>query len=124
MAVGGGESRRSDLSGSDNGERWAALMFRAHYQDGALVPHKPGAGIDPKPAAANDGTIINVCFFVLFLSLSFGIDSFFVSSVVFISHSTTIPLLMTYRQKTCFTICHFVKELSNPLRTSTIGFWT
>ena len=33
---------------------------RAHYQDGDLVPYKPGAGIDPKPAAANDGTIINV----------------------------------------------------------------
>jgi hypothetical protein len=36
-------------------------MGRAHYQDGELVPYKPGAGIDPKPAAANDGTIINVC---------------------------------------------------------------
>ena len=37
---------------------------RAHYQDGELVPYKPGAGIDPKPAAANDGTIINVGRFV------------------------------------------------------------
>jgi hypothetical protein len=36
------------------------LMNRAYYQDGELVPYKPGAGIDPKPAAANDGTIINV----------------------------------------------------------------
>ena len=48
------------MSESDNGERWAALTVRSHYQDGELVPYKPGAGIDPKPAAANDGTIINV----------------------------------------------------------------
>ena len=46
--------------------RWVVVLVgagadvRAHYQDGELVPYKPGAGIDPKPAAANDGTIINV----------------------------------------------------------------
>ena len=28
--------------------------------DGELVPAKPGAGVDPKPAAANDGTVISV----------------------------------------------------------------
>ena len=52
--MGGSESssfRRAIKSGIDD---------RAHYQDGELVPYKPGAGIDPKPAAANDGTIINV----------------------------------------------------------------
>ena len=52
--MGGSEScyfRRAIKSGTDD---------RAHYQDGDLVPYKPGAGIDPKPAAANDGTIINV----------------------------------------------------------------
>jgi hypothetical protein len=42
---------------------------RAHYQDGELVPYKPGAGIDPKPAAANDGTIINVGRFVPYIPL-------------------------------------------------------
>ena len=83
MAVGGGVSRRSDLSEPGNGERWAALMFRAHYQDGELVPHKPGAGIDPKPAAANDGTIINVglsALSKLILLLLLIIESLFLSS--------------------------------------------
>lgn len=36
------------------------LSLRAHYMDGELVPPKPGAGADPKPAAANDGTVISV----------------------------------------------------------------
>jgi hypothetical protein len=33
---------------------------RACYADGVLVPAKPGATEDPKPAAANDGTVISV----------------------------------------------------------------
>jgi hypothetical protein len=54
--VGGSESSPDGLSSwSEDGAN-----DRAHYQDGELVPYKPGAGIDPKPAAANDGTIINV----------------------------------------------------------------
>nr|ODN86354.1 DNA mismatch repair protein MLH1 [Cryptococcus depauperatus CBS 7841] len=32
--------------------------WKALYQDGVLVPAKPGSSSDPKPAAANDGTII------------------------------------------------------------------
>ncbi|OWT39120.1 DNA mismatch repair protein MLH1 [Cryptococcus neoformans Bt1] len=32
--------------------------WKAHYQDGSLVPAKPGGTADPKPAAANDGTVI------------------------------------------------------------------
>ncbi|KAI9637283.1 putative MUTL-like protein 1 [Dioszegia hungarica] len=33
--------------------------WKAHYSDGALVPAKAGAGAEPRPAAANDGTIIS-----------------------------------------------------------------
>lgn len=33
---------------------------RAHYSNGELVPSKVGAGAEPRPAAANDGTIISV----------------------------------------------------------------
>ncbi|WWD18950.1 hypothetical protein CI109_103406 [Kwoniella shandongensis] len=32
--------------------------WKANYQDGVLIPAKPGAGAEPKPAAANDGTVI------------------------------------------------------------------
>ncbi|WVO22922.1 uncharacterized protein IAS62_004265 [Cryptococcus decagattii] len=32
--------------------------WKAHYQDGSLIPAKPGGTSDPKPAAANDGTVI------------------------------------------------------------------
>ncbi|KAK8854901.1 hypothetical protein IAR55_003640 [Kwoniella newhampshirensis] len=32
--------------------------WKANYQDGVLIPAKPGAGPEPKPAAANDGTVI------------------------------------------------------------------
>jgi len=95
---------------------------RAHYQDGELVPYKPGAGTDPKPAAANDGTIINVR----------PGDSLILTCNLFSCHHlTTSPPVMcdlkirlTYRQKTYSTTCHSVNELSNPLRTNIIGFWT
>ena len=33
---------------------------RAQYQDGRLVPAKPGQSADPKPCAGNDGTTITV----------------------------------------------------------------
>jgi hypothetical protein len=78
------------------------LMIRAHYQDGELVPYKPGAGIDPKPAAANDGTIINASPPLIAIS---DID------------------LTKNRQKIYFTICHYVNELLNPLRTNIIVYW-
>lgn len=32
----------------------------AHYADGQLVPPKPGMSEEPRPAAANDGTVISV----------------------------------------------------------------
>ena len=34
--------------------------YRAQYADGVLVSPKPGVSADPKPAAANDGTVITV----------------------------------------------------------------
>ncbi|EIW67366.1 hypothetical protein TREMEDRAFT_69817 [Tremella mesenterica DSM 1558] len=33
--------------------------WKAHYQDGVLVPSKPGLTPDPRPTAANDGTVIS-----------------------------------------------------------------
>ncbi|WWC90838.1 uncharacterized protein L201_005775 [Kwoniella dendrophila CBS 6074] len=32
--------------------------WRAHYQDGVLIPSKSGTSAEPKPSAANDGTVI------------------------------------------------------------------
>ncbi|OCF38700.1 DNA mismatch repair protein MLH1 [Kwoniella heveanensis CBS 569] len=32
--------------------------WKAHYQDGHLIPAKPGVPADPRPTAANDGTVI------------------------------------------------------------------
>ncbi|WRT68276.1 uncharacterized protein IL334_005252 [Kwoniella shivajii] len=32
--------------------------WKAHYQDGLLISSKPGTSVDPKPTAANDGTVI------------------------------------------------------------------
>ena len=42
-----------------------AEQCRAHYADGELVPAKPGTTADARPAAANDGTVINVREFIL-----------------------------------------------------------
>jgi hypothetical protein len=119
MGAGGSESSPDGLSSwSEDGAN-----DRAHYQDGELVPYKPGAGIDPKPAAANDGTIINVRPGAPLI----------LSCDLFLCHlpppypllSRTEPeLQLTNRQKTYSTTCLSVNELSSPLRTNITGFWT
>lgn len=117
--VGGSESssfRRAIKSGTDG---------RAHYQDGELVPYKPGLGIDPKPAAANDGTIINVRPAIP-LTPSHSLSYHFLFCHLprpypppLISYD---PVKLTYRRKTYSTTCHSVNELSNHLRTNITGF--
>ena len=75
---------------------------RASYANGVLVPPKPGATADPKPAAANDGTVITVRR----------------KRIERAEHRADV------RPKTCSTTCRYANGPSNPPRMSTTGCWT
>jgi DNA mismatch repair protein MLH1 len=82
------------------------LKGRAHYKDGELIPSKPGISPDPKPAAANDGTIISV-------------------SYVFrgIYWPPAGSLAYSYRPRTYSTTCPSGRGRSNPRQTNTTESW-
>jgi hypothetical protein len=114
----GGRGRRK--GGVKIEEDEPALMGRANYANGVLVAAKAGSSPDPKPAAANDGTIISVSHHSVIRNASRSLEASQPRSRAEVGRAADT----TSRPKTFSSTCPSASGPFDPPRTSIIGYWT